>query len=192
MVISTFLNQAISKFFVPVDWILRRLTMRHVLHFLPTILNKNVFLKTSCSLRDPASDLQNVNIRPPNWALNPQIFDFGTKISNSLQQLVFGLGCEKVTELGRECNPNESIKNCVGGRNLTQILSRGHTTWKVMRKSALKDAVIKKEEVEAVGELSKVCKQSVLRCLYLARIGRLDILVRKQTCSSTHQMDNSL
>ena len=63
------------------------------------------------------------------------------------------LGCTQ-----RECKPNEIIieehtkkiesrisagamKNCLGGRNLTQKLSRGHTTWKVTRKSALKDTV---------------------------------------------------
>ena len=33
-----------------------------------------------------------------------------------------------------------------------------------------------KEELESVGEISKVCSQIVLKCLYLARIGRLDIL----------------
>ena len=33
-----------------------------------------------------------------------------------------------------------------------------------------------KEEMKSVGEFSKVCSQIVLKCLYLARIGRLDIL----------------
>ena len=33
-----------------------------------------------------------------------------------------------------------------------------------------------KEELKSVGELSKVCSQNVLKCLYLARIGRPDIL----------------
>ena len=33
-----------------------------------------------------------------------------------------------------------------------------------------------KEEVVSVGELSKVCSQVVLKCLYLARIGGLDNL----------------
>ena len=32
------------------------------------------------------------------------------------------------------------------------------------------------EENESVGELSTVCSQIVLKCLYLARIGRPDIL----------------
>ena len=34
----------------------------------------------------------------------------------------------------------------------------------------------KEEEMKSVGELSKVCSQIVLKCLYLARIGRPDIL----------------
>ena len=33
-----------------------------------------------------------------------------------------------------------------------------------------------KEETKSVGELSTTCSQIVLKCLYLARIGRLDIL----------------
>ena len=36
----------------------------------------------------------------------------------------------------------------------------------------LDDHHFKKEELESVGELSKVCSQIVLKCLYLARIGR--------------------
>ena len=38
------------------------------------------------------------------------------------------------------------------------------------------DHHFKKEELKSVGELSKVCSQIVLECLYLARIGRPDIL----------------
>ena len=34
----------------------------------------------------------------------------------------------------------------------------------------------KEEELKSVGELSQVCSQIVLKCLYLARIGRPDIL----------------
>ena len=40
----------------------------------------------------------------------------------------------------------------------------------------LNDHHFKEEELESVGELSKVCSQSVLKCLYLARIGRPGIL----------------
>ena len=39
------------------------------------------------------------------------------------------------------------------------------------------DHHIKEEEVKSVGEMSKVSSQFVLKCLYLARIGRPDILL---------------
>ena len=44
-----------------------------------------------------------------------------------------------------------------------------------------------KEELKSVGELSKICSQIVLKCLYLARIGRPDILwsVNKLARSTT-------
>ena len=38
------------------------------------------------------------------------------------------------------------------------------------------DHQFKEEENESVGELSTVCSKIVLKCMYLARIGRLDIL----------------
>ena len=38
------------------------------------------------------------------------------------------------------------------------------------------DHQIREEENESVGELSTVCSQIVLKCLFLARIGRPDIL----------------
>ena len=38
------------------------------------------------------------------------------------------------------------------------------------------DHHFKEEELKSVGELSQVCSQFVLNCVYLARIGRLDIL----------------
>ena len=46
------------------------------------------------------------------------------------------------------------------------------------------DHHFKEEEMKYVGELSQVCSQIVLKCLYLARIGRPDIpMVREQTCT---------
>ena len=38
------------------------------------------------------------------------------------------------------------------------------------------DRHFKEEEMKSVGEMSQVCSQMVLKCLYLARIGRPDIL----------------
>ena len=40
----------------------------------------------------------------------------------------------------------------------------------------LDDHQFKQEELESVGELSQVCSQIVLKCLYWARIGRPDFL----------------
>ena len=74
----------------------------------------------------------------------------------------------------------------------------GLTTWNVTRRSVWKDIAnlrikllnnlhkvatpcmddhqLKEEENESVWELSTVCSQIVLKCMYLARIGRTDIL----------------
>ena len=71
-------------------------------------------------------------------------------------------------------------------------------TWRVTRRNVWKDIAnlqmkrlnnstkyllhawmtinLKKKKNESVGELSTVCSQSVLKCLYLARIERPDIL----------------
>ena len=51
-------------------------------------------------------------------------------------------------------------------------------TWQLYEVSTLcvDDHHFMKEELESVGELSKVCSQIVLKCLYLARIGGPDIL----------------
>ena len=49
------------------------------------------------------------------------------------------------------------------------------------------DHHFKEEELKSVGEMSQVCTQIVLKCLYLARIGRPDILwsVNKRAISIT-------
>ena len=45
-----------------------------------------------------------------------------------------------------------------------------------VRASCIDDHHFKEEELKTVGGLSKICSQIVLKCLYLARIGRPDIL----------------
>ena len=50
-----------------------------------------------------------------------------------------------------------------------------HTPHKVAT-PCMDDHQFKEEEMGSVGELSTVCSQIVLNCLYLARIGRPDIL----------------
>ena len=100
-----------------------------------------------------------------------------------------------------KCSNHEFLlvyqKNYKGGRHFTQKTvawsydmggdahdaSREIVNWQTTRQQMYKvstpcldDHHFKKEEPGSVGELSKVCSQMVLKCLYLARIGRLDIL----------------
>ena len=61
----------------------------------------------------------------------------------------------------------------------------------------LDDHQIKKEELESEGELSEVCYHIVLKCLYMARIGRPDILwsvktLARSVTKSTQACDRRL
>ena len=53
---------------------------------------------------------------------------------------------------------------------------KGHAKKCVERYCELGDHHFKRGELETVGELSKVCSQIVLKCLYVVRSGRPDIL----------------
>ena len=86
--------------------------------------------------------------------------------------------------------PLDQLKFPVG-KNLTQKRLRRPTTWKDMlcverycelankkrqqlykvSSPSLDDHHFKEEDLKSVGDLSKVCSQIVLKCLYLARIG---------------------
>ena len=93
----------------------------------------------------------------------------------------------------------EQVKNTRVGKSFTQRRLRGLVIRKDMLKNALRDIAkwltkrqssytksqvspclddhhFKKDELESVGELSQVCSQIVLKCLYLARNGRPYIL----------------
>ena len=77
------------------------------------------------------------------------------------------------------------------------VLRHGRTkTWRIFIKFwswCLGDHQFKQEEGESVRELSQVCSQSVLTCLYLARIEGPGIFyVCQQTCKSSHKMDSGL
>ena len=56
----------------------------------------------------------------------------------------------------------------------------------------LDDHHFKREELETVGELSKVCSQTELKCLCLARSGRPDILWSVDKLARTDKMDKSM
>ena len=101
----------------------------------------------------------------------------------------------------RECKANESIIDqkkrnvritnlCYSRRKATRVgeppksASRDDVNWQTTKTEQLYKVSIpcfddhnyKKEELDTVGELSDVCSQIVLKCLYQARIGTPDIL----------------
>ena len=65
-------------------------------------------------------------------------------------------------------------KKCVG----RYCESANRTTQQLYKVSTpcIDDRHFKEEELKSMGELSKVCSQIVLKCFFLARIGRLDII----------------
>ena len=132
-------------------------------------------------LGEPTSFFDHVFLRctQPECKLNESFFDEYRKCSN------------------HESQP-EQLNSYLAGRNPTRTRSLGFTTWKDMQRNVLNGTAnwqttqssncvrslhhvlttisSKKEELETVGDVSKVCSQVVLKCLYLARIGRPDIL----------------
>ena len=57
----------------------------------------------------------------------------------------------------------------------------------------INDHHFKEEETKSVGELSQVCFQIVLKCLYLAKIGRPGYsIVSEQACTINHKIDQSM
>ena len=95
-----------------------------------------------------------------------------------------------------------AIGKLPGWENLTQKQSRCPTTWKDMLEKCVdrccelankkSGAVI--QSFKSSLELSTVCSQIVLKCSYLTRIGRPDILwsVKKKACKSSHKLDSGL
>ena len=91
--------------------------------------------------------------------------------------------------------PKEQLKNTMCGKSVYLFVVP--TKWKVLPRNVWKDCELanwttqqlykvstpciddhhfKEEETKSVRELSSTCSQIVLKCLYLARIGRLDVL----------------
>ena len=72
------------------------------------------------------------------------------------------------------CDMEGHAKKCV--ERYCELANK--TTQQFYKASApcIDDHHVKEEELKSVGEFPKVCSQIVLKCLYLARIGRPDIL----------------
>ena len=65
-------------------------------------------------------------------------------------------------------------KKCV--KRYCELANKSEQKLHKVATPCIDDHQIREEETGSVGELAKVCAQIVLKCLYLARIGRPDIL----------------
>ena len=109
--------------------------------------------------------------------------------------------CKDIVEYYRDMFVSKSsagaTENLPYSENLAQTFPHGPVIWNSTQRNAWKDIAnwrikqlnnfqsldamlddhqLKEEEIGSVGELSTVCSQLVLKCLFLARIGRPDIL----------------
>ena len=86
-------------------------------------------------------------------------------------------GTEKTTMLGKSVYlfvvPRYGRKKCV--ERCCELANKTTQQFYKVSTPCIDDHPFKEEELKSVGELSKVCSQIVLRCLYLARTGRPDI-----------------
>ena len=120
---------------------------------------------------------------------NETIFEEHTKMFESR---ISAGATEKFTLVGKISRKN-SCPILWYGRTYQKSALKNSANWQKKVKQlhkfsnpCLDDHQFKKEELESEGELSEVCSQTVLKCLYLARIGRPDSLwslVSKQTGS---------
>ena len=110
------------------------------------------------------------------------------------------------------CNDKIPETKATGKPDAENDIFRGPVTWKVTWKDIANWRIqrldrlyevatpcmdlttnVKEEEIGSLGELSTVCSQIVVKCLYLARIGSPDVLWSvKQTCPCGHRIDKKL
>ena len=71
------------------------------------------------------------------------------------------------------CDMEGHAKKCV--ERYSELANKTTQQFYKVATPCMDDHQFKEEENESVGELSTVCSQIVLKCLYLARLGRPDI-----------------
>ena len=72
------------------------------------------------------------------------------------------------------CDMDGHVKKCV--ERYCELANKTTQQHYKVSTPCIDDHHFKEEELKSVGQLSKVCSQIVLKWLYLARIGRPDIL----------------
>ena len=129
--------------------------------------------------------------RPWSWVLKRYLWEADGPVSAGVQEKLLYSKNLVANISSWSYDVEGHAKNCV--ERCCELPNK--TTQQLCKVSTpcLDDHQVEEEETESVGELSKVCSQIVLKCLFLARIGRPDrhSMVSKQTCSFSHQMDQS-
>ena len=132
-------------------------------------------------LGEPTSSLDHVNLGCTQRECQSSK-DIVDNYRNMFEPRIFARAVEKIPVPEKSdakvyswsCDMEGHAKKCVErccelANKTTQQLHKVATPY-------IDDHQFKEEENESAGELSTVCSKIVVKCLYLARIGRLDIL----------------
>ena len=155
---------------------------------LPSIHNSDdrVIHTGLVDLDEPTKFLDRVHVGCTQRQCKPNeiIIMFEPRTSNGATEKL--LGCEKphAKTVAWSYDMEGHAQKCVEKILRTGKQKDGAT---VRSLKSLDDHRFKKEELGSIGKLTKVCSQIVLKCMYLARVGRPDIL-----WSVSHQVDTSL
>ena len=98
---------------------------------------------------------------------------FESRISAGATEKLPGWDKPRAKTSAWSCDMEGHARKCVEW--YCELAKKKEQLYKVSH-PCLDDHQIKKEELEHLGELSEVCFHIVLKCFYLARIGRPDIL----------------
>ena len=123
------------------------------------------------------------------WKVLMKQFDLGDKTSkdivdnnrNMFESRISAGAREKLLSSGRldenisprSCNMEDHAEKCV--ERYCELVNKTTQQLHKVVTPCLDDHQFKEEELGSFGELSKVCSQIVLKCLYLARMGGPDI-----------------
>ena len=99
---------------------------------------------------------------------------FESRISASATEKLPGWEKLQAQLIAWSCDMEGHARKCV--ERFRELANKKVEQLYKVSNPCLGDHQYNREELESVGELSEVCSQIVLKCLYLARIGRPDIL----------------
>ena len=118
-------------------------------------------------------DALNVNANRTKLSLTSTEKMFESRISAAATQKMPGWETPHAKSVAWSCDMEGHAQKCV--ERYCELANKKTEQLHRVSSLCLDDHHFKKEELESFGDLSKVCSQNVLKCLYLARIGGLGI-----------------